>query len=61
MLAKIRGLAANPRSPGCKKLRSYKNLWRIRVGDYRVLYTVDDASKTVDITRIAYRKDGYES
>jgi mRNA interferase RelE/StbE len=57
---KIRELANDPRPPGCKKLRGAKNLWRIRVGDYRVVYTVDDAAKTVDVTRIAHRREVYD-
>jgi mRNA interferase RelE/StbE len=46
LAAKIEGLSANPRPSGCKKLRGYKDLWRIRVGDYRVVYIVDDPSTT---------------
>jgi len=57
---KLRELAANPRPPACKKLRGYKNCWRIRVGDYRVVYTVDDARKVVDIMRVAHRSEVYE-
>ena len=57
---KIRELANDPRPPGCKKLRGAKNLWRIRVGDYRVVYTVDDIAKTVDVTRIAHRREVYD-
>jgi len=34
--------------------------WRIRVGDYRVVYTINDAEKVVDITRIAHRKEAYQ-
>ena len=44
---KILALAENPRPPGCKKLRGYKDQWRIRVGDWRVVYSVDDAGKLV--------------
>jgi mRNA interferase RelE/StbE len=58
--AKIRELANNPRPPGCKKLRGARNLWRIRVGDYRVIYTVDGIAKTVDVTRIAHRREVYD-
>ena len=57
---KIRKLANDPRPPGCKKLRGARNLWRIRAGDYRVIYVVDDAAKTVDVTRIAYRREVYD-
>jgi mRNA interferase RelE/StbE len=38
LLPKIEGLAANPRPSGCKKLRGYKDLWRIRIGDYRIVW-----------------------
>lgn len=41
---KILTLAGDPRSVGCKKLKGYKNQWRVRVGDWRVLYLVDDAA-----------------
>jgi len=44
---KILLLAENPRPPGCKKLRGHKDHWRIRVGDWRVLYVIDDAAKRV--------------
>ncbi|MGO9269047.1 MAG: type II toxin-antitoxin system RelE family toxin [Terriglobia bacterium] len=57
---KILVLAENPRPPGCKKLRGYKDHWRIRVGDWRVLYIIDDAAKSVS-TRVAHRREVYES
>ncbi len=57
---KIDGLAANPRPSGCRKLRGYRDLWRIRTGDYRVVYIIDDDRKTVSVTRIAHRRDVYE-
>ena len=60
LLPKIEGLAANPRPSGCKKLRGYKDLWRIRIGDYRIVYIVDDDHKMLSVTRIAHRKDVYE-
>jgi mRNA interferase RelE/StbE len=60
LVPKIEGLAANPRPSGCRKLRGYKDIWRIRVGDYRVVYIIDDERKLVSITRIAHRKDVYE-
>ena len=42
---KILPLADNPRPPGCKKLKGHKDLWRIRIGDYRVVYVIDDTNK----------------
>ena len=56
---KIDGLAADPRPSGCKKLHGYEDLWRIRVGDYRVVYIIDDGHKMVSVTRIAHRRDVY--
>ncbi len=60
LIPKLEGLAANPRPSGCKKLRGYKDLWRIRVGDYRVVYAIDDARKHLSITRVAHRQEVYE-
>ena len=60
VIAKIEGLATNPRPAGCRKLRGYRDLWRIRVGDYRVIYIVDDARKSLSVTRIAHRREVYE-
>jgi mRNA interferase RelE/StbE len=41
-------------------LHGFKSLWRIRVGDYRVVYTVNDPAKTVDVTRIGHRLEVYD-
>jgi mRNA interferase RelE/StbE len=57
---KIDGLAADPRPSGCRKLRGYKDFWRIRVGEYRVVYIIDDDRKMVSVTRVAHRRDVYE-
>jgi mRNA interferase RelE/StbE len=57
---KILALADNPRPVGCKKLKGYKDQWRIRAGDWRVLYIIDDAAILVSIMRIAHRLDAYE-
>jgi len=57
---KILALADNPRPPGCKKLRGYKDQWRVRVGDWRVVYLIDDEAKLVTITRVAHRREVYE-
>lgn len=46
---KIEALAKEPRPKGCRKLRGEKNLWRIRVGEYRVIYGINDEEKVVDI------------
>lgn len=47
-------------APGCEKLKGYKDQWRVRAGDWSVLYIVDDAAKLVSVTRIAHRREVYE-
>jgi mRNA interferase RelE/StbE len=51
-------LAANPRPSGCKKLIGREG-WRIRSGDYRVIYEIDDGQRRVTILDIGHRKDIY--
>ena len=60
VVSKIESLAINPRPPGCKKLKVYRDQWRIRIGDWRVIYTIDDSNTLVSITRIAHRREVYE-
>ena len=57
---KMESLAENPRPPGCKKLKAYSDVWRIRVGDWRILYIDDDGTKLVSVTRIAHRREVYD-
>lgn len=56
---KIDSLAENPRPEGCKKLQS-SELWRIRIGDYRVIYAIDDTVRIVEIRKVSHRKDVYQ-
>jgi mRNA interferase RelE/StbE len=56
---KILALANNPRPSGCKKLRGYKDHWRVRVGDWRLVYIIDDGARRVTITRVAHRREVY--
>jgi mRNA interferase RelE/StbE len=56
--AKIAALAATPRPPGVEKL-SGEEKYRVRQGDYRVLYAIDDAAATVTIVKIGHRRDVY--
>lgn len=53
------GLEHNPRPPGVAKLTGRANLWRVRVGDYRILFEIDDPAQTVLVLRIAHRRDAY--
>jgi mRNA interferase RelE/StbE len=57
---KIDSLAEQPRAAGCKKLRGADDLWRVRVGDYRIIYAIDDTLSVVEIRVIRHRKDVYE-
>ena len=53
-------IAYAPRPPGCKKLVSVAGpLWRVRVGDYRIIYTIDQLTKVVEVCRIGHRKAVY--
>ncbi|MGB3948795.1 MAG: type II toxin-antitoxin system RelE/ParE family toxin [Bacteroidia bacterium] len=54
-------LSLNPRPNGCKKLKGESEyIWRIRVGNYRVLYTIEDQIKIVEIRKVGHRKDIYQ-
>jgi mRNA interferase RelE/StbE len=55
---RIYALAEEPRPPGCGKLKGDPG-WRVRVGDYRIVYEVDDASGTVTVLRVGHRKEIY--
>ncbi len=52
-------LAENPRPHGSRKLAGFENEWRLRVGDYRILYVIDDSVKRVTIARVAHRREVY--
>jgi mRNA interferase RelE/StbE len=56
----MEALRLTPRPAGCKKLKGYKDQWRVRVGDWRVVYIIDDPAKLVSITRIGHRREVYE-
>jgi mRNA interferase RelE/StbE len=57
---RILALAENPRPAGCKKLKGYKDQWRIRIGNWRVVYFIDDSAKRVSISRVAHRREVYD-
>lgn len=59
VLRAIRTLAATPRPRGCRKLRGYDDVFRIRVGTFRVLYSVEPARILVIILKVGQRKDIY--
>ncbi len=55
----INALEEDPRPHGCKKLRS-REVWRIRVGKYRIIYEIQDNNLIVLVVRIGHRKDVYD-
>jgi len=55
----ISDLKNNPRPVNVKKLLKQESYYRIRVGDYRIVYEVNDKGKTVNIFRIRHRKEAY--
>lgn len=60
VLDAIDGLADNPRPHGSKKLVGEQTAWRVRIGDYRVIYDVFDAQLTVTVVRAAHRREVYD-
>ncbi len=66
--AKIDDLATSPRPPGFKKLVNFstdrileKDLYRVRAGDYRIIYTIEESIITITIVKVRHRKEVYKS
>ena len=59
IIAKIQALAADPRPRGSEKLAGYSDRYRIRQGNYRVVYLIDDSAGTVTIFKIGHRREVY--
>lgn len=59
ILQKIQALADEPRPPGCRKLSGTERDYRIRVGEYRVLYEILDEAREVRVYRVGNRRDVY--
>ena len=58
VVSKLSLLRENPRPVGSLKMHGSEG-WRIRVGDYRIIYDIDDAGKTVVIRRVGHRREIY--
>lgn len=58
LLERIEGLGTTPRPPGCQKVVGVE-AYRIRVGDHRVLYEIDDVARSVLIVRVRHRREVY--
>ena len=61
IVGRIQSLAADPRPSGCEKLAGPVALFRVRQGQYRVIYTVDDARHSVEIIKVGHRREVYRS
>ena len=59
IISRIQPLATNPRPPGCEKLAGPSNLFRVRQGEYRIIYAVDDANHTVEVIKVGHRREVY--
>ena len=61
VIASIKNLASNPKPAGCKKLKGKsEDLYRIRIGDYRIIYSIESTIKIIEIRRVVHRKDIYK-
>ena len=59
LLDKIKSLATLPRPSGSEKLTGRSNLYRVRQGSHRVIYSVDDKALVVDVFKVGHRRDVY--
>ncbi len=56
----IYNLSTEPRPNGCKKLKGADNEYRLRIGDYRILYLIEDSIRIVEIFKIGHRRNIYD-
>jgi mRNA interferase RelE/StbE len=59
IVEKIGRLANNPRGDGCEKLAGYEDRYRVRQGNYRIIYLIDDKSLDVTVYKVGHRRDVY--
>ncbi|AVQ72463.1 MULTISPECIES: type II toxin-antitoxin system RelE family toxin [Microcystis] len=55
----IRALNTNPRPSGCLKLKNSLQDYRVRVGEYRIIYEIDDKNQVVKVMRVRHRRESY--
>lgn len=55
----VESLSSNPRPRKVKKLFNSENAYRVRIGSYRIIYTVSSTNLLIEIIRVAHRKDAY--
>ena len=59
ILKSIEALVGGPRPPGARKLEGASDLWRIRVGEWRIVYRIVDKQRLVDIVAVRHRREAY--
>lgn len=59
ILQAVEKLANNPYAKGCKKLAGSKSVYRIRIGDYRVVYDIQSSTITIEIIKVGHRREIY--
>ena len=60
IIVRIGRLADDPRPAGCRKIEGSKSDWRIRIGEYRVIYEIDDDLDRVNVMRVRHRREAYK-
>jgi mRNA interferase RelE/StbE len=61
ILEAMRALGTDPRPPGAKSLKGHRPWLRVRVGDYRIIYDVDDAAHVVTVAVVGHRREVYRA
>jgi len=59
LVSRIQSLATNPRPHGSEKLAGYADRYRVRQGNFRIVYLIDDEASAVTIFKVGHRKDVY--
>lgn len=59
IVARIQSLGRSPRPPGSEKLAGQKERFRIRQGDHRIIYSVDDRERIVEVVKVGHRREVY--
>ena len=59
VIDRIRGLTKQPRPSGCEKLSGESERYRIRQGDHRIVYGIDDSARLVEVVKIGHRREVY--
>lgn len=59
VLRAIQNLAKEPRPPGTRKLRGYEDVYRVRVGTHRILYSIESGRLLIIVLKVGHRRDVY--